>query len=234
MMTTIGKLERWFRFVTEEGFRHKRWGKMRVSRPESVLEHSVKQTYLSILMYHLEGTFGNPHGLNLLGGPLRAVSHDLDELIEGDIILHEKVKNKAAAEAKARHDFEVILAQGIPQKLQGAIDLPYDLDPNAAEAEQLFWAACESIGYALFALEEIREAMKLAYVSTDFDETLVREWDSVVYFAISQTADAAKRFRSVSTFRRAVIEERERIVPSDLIIGNDAEHDRIRDEILAR
>jgi 5'-deoxynucleotidase YfbR-like HD superfamily hydrolase len=206
---------------------------MRVSSPESVLEHSMKQSILTMMMYDLEAKSGNPHCLDLLHGPTRAITHDLDEIIDGDVMIHEKNKSKGIALQKARDNFRKVLDLGVPEEVRSSILPPHDLDDSSSQTEQEFWAACESIGYGLFALEEVRVALRSAYTPA-FDESIVIEWDSVIYYALSCTYETAKKFRAVRVFRQGILIERERIVPNDLIIGNDAEHDRVRDSILAR
>ncbi len=232
-MNEFGGFEKWLRYIITNQKKHHRWGKMRVSQPENVLEHSVKQTYISISCYHMEMRIGNPHAVDILGGISQVIHHDLDEVIDGDEVVHKKNKDKANSDEQARDNFKRVLDEGAPDYIRNFIKLPPNLDKSARQVDKDFWQACELIGYAFFALEEARIAMEWVY-STDFDPTLVREWDSVIFHVIVNLNQLATRFASIDFFTRNIVDARKMVIASDLMIKTKEEHDQVRDEIMSR
>lgn len=134
--------------------------------PENVLEHSFKQAMIIQKMLAIEIYRGNRHHLDCYRLLQYAINHDLAESVVGDILYHEKLKNKEHLDKKEFEAYQKIIENGVKDDYSIYFSFPFGRTDLGDQAEMAFWDVSEKIGYCYFMLEEIlygRLSKKEAY-----------------------------------------------------------------------
>ncbi|MFH1286213.1 MAG: YfbR-like 5'-deoxynucleotidase [Candidatus Magasanikbacteria bacterium] len=143
-------MERGLRDIFRELLKVRRWEHLSSSYKESVAEHTLKMSFLCMVMLAIERRAG-VHQINeaeILGC---VITHDWGEILVNDISRHQKTPEREKAEDEA---FATMMSSIVPPDLLNYFQLPIDRRIDVDDLTREFWNACEHIGYLIFAFEE--------------------------------------------------------------------------------
>jgi len=132
-----------------------RWGSLEREQ-ENVLDHSFKMAFIVQLMLSMEHKGGNPHDLDFFRLLQCAINHDFGEAFCGDTPLPFRTDKKEKEEEAA---YEKLMQRFVPKMFRSFFPQPIDRDDSQSQDMVDFWMCAESIGYALYAIEQSKTAV---------------------------------------------------------------------------
>ena len=136
-----------------------RWSLMRCSQRESVLEHSAVVTMLSFLIAQIANKNGRNVSLEKMMG--FAISHDISEVITGDLVTPVKHANEKI-ESEFRNleiEAEKCIVSTLPEFLQGAMNDALEVSGY----ERVLVKACDIYAAYIKCITEIEAGNRIEF-----------------------------------------------------------------------